>query len=254
MSEKNILHEITEEETTYDCNGRNLPLFIAGPASNKKAPALILVHEIFGLNDHIRDVARRFAAQGIRTFATDLFHGRENMPEDKNDLQGMRAVWEKIPDGELIGDLQVLFLAITKRQDVITQSIGTLGYCMGGAIAFMFACSNPSVAFAIDYYGRVKYPELTTEKPKHPIDYAVGKICPVLGIFSGIDPLITLADVELFEQTAMKYASHAEVKVYLNAPHAFFNDRRDNYREEEAKDAWQLTLAFIDRHMSVKIH
>ncbi len=252
MSEKNILHEITEEEITYDSNGRSLPLFIAGPASPTKAPALILVHEIFGLNDHIRDVARRFAAQGIRVFATDLFHGRENLPSDKTDLGAMRAVWENIPDGELIGDLQVLFMTISKRPDVIAQSIGTLGYCMGGAISFMFACSNPAVAFAVDYYGRVKYPELSLQKPKHPIDYAVGKICPVLGIFSGIDPLIPLADVELFEQTAMKYASHAEVKVYLNAPHAFFNDRRENYREEEARDAWQLTLAFIDRHVMVK--
>ncbi|MDZ4837586.1 MAG: dienelactone hydrolase family protein [Candidatus Melainabacteria bacterium] len=244
--------ELIEETFLLETGGRKLPVFVVGP-KDIACPALIVVHEIFGLNDHIRDVARRYAREkGIRVFAPDLFEDREGVPADKNNLDAMRALWSKIPDSELIGDLQKLFTQISTRDDVLNDMVGTMGFCMGGAIALMFACLTPYITYVIDFYGRVQYPQLTEAKPKSPIDYAAGNVCPVLGIFSGIDELIPPADVELFKSTLKKYSPDVEVKVYPDAPHAFFNDTRDHYRVDAAKDAWQLTLKFIDRQISVK--
>lgn len=252
MSSNTSDYELIEDTFVFETGGRKLPVFQVGP-KDVACPALIMVHEIFGLNDHIRDVARRYAkASGLRVFAPDLFEDREGLPADKDNLDEMRALWSKIPDAELIGDLQKLFAVVSHRDDVLSDSIGTMGFCMGGAIALMFACVTPYIIFAIDFYGRVQYPELTEAKPKSPIGYAGGNVCPVLGLFSGIDPLIPVEDVELFKTTLKKFSPDVQVKIYPDAPHAFFNDRRENYRADAAKDAWELSLQFIDRQISVK--
>jgi len=249
VSEKSFV--LKEEELPFAGGGRKLPVFVVGPEEGSH-PGLILVHEIFGLNDHIRDVSRRFAAQGLRVFAPDLFFGRDGLPEDRNDLDAMRAVWANIPDEELISDLRRLHAFAASRDDVIAETIGAIGYCMGGAIAFMFACSLPHIAFVIDYYGRIRYPQLSANKPRHPIEYLRGNVCPVLGLFSGVDPLIPQEDVDLFHETLKKCSPDLVVKVYPNAPHAFFNDQRENYDKEAADDAWALTLEFIERQVVVK--
>ncbi len=245
-------HELLEEEFVLETGGRKLPVFAVGP-KDLACPGLIVIHEIFGVNEHIRDVARRYAkACGIRVFAPDLFEDRPGVPADKNDLDAMRALWAGIPDSELIGDLQKLLRTIANRDDVLSDTVGVIGYCMGGAIALMFACLTPYIAFAIDFYGRIRYPELNERKPKHPIDYIGANVCPTLGVFSGIDPLIPVGDVEQFEQVLKRHSPDVQVKIYPDAPHAFFNDRRENYRADAAKDAWELTLKFIDRQISVK--
>ncbi|MBX3074730.1 dienelactone hydrolase family protein [Candidatus Obscuribacterales bacterium] len=251
MSDSNE-RSLQEEEFLLRRNGRELPVFAVGP-NDVASAGLILIHEIFGLNEHIRDVSRRFAKTlGLRVFAPDLFADRPGLPADKNDLDGMRAVWSKIPDSELIGDLQALYQEMSKRDDVLSETVGTIGYCMGGAMALMFACSTPHIAFLIDYYGRVRYPEITETKTKHPIDYACGNVCPTLGLFSGIDSLIPVSDVEQLEDRLKQYSPDVQLKIYPDAPHAFFNDTRDHYNEAAAKDAWERTVEFINRQISVK--
>lgn len=234
-----------EQTITIDRNGRQMPVFVVGPDDDKAYPALIVVHEIFGLNDHIRDVACRFAQQNLRVFAPDLFEGAEGVPADKDtNLDAMRKVWSQIPDQQLIADMQSVFELAAARPDVVSDKIGSIGYCMGGAIAFMFACETPASAWVVDYYGRVKYPELTATKAKHPVDYASGINCPLLGVFSGCDALIPQTDIDLLQQTVSKRVE-VKIKVYPDAPHAFFNDTREHYRADAAKDAWNLTLDFI---------
>jgi Dienelactone hydrolase and related enzymes len=242
---------LKEQTTTIARNGRQMPVYIVGPDDDQAYPGLIVVHEIFGLNDHIRDVARRFAGENLRVFAPDLFEGAEGVPEDRN-LDGMRKVWSQIPDAQLIEDMQSVFELAAARPDVLAEKIGCIGYCMGGAIAFMFACQTPASAWVIDYYGRVKYPELTQAKTKHPVDYAATISCPVLGLFSGCDALIPQSDIDLLEQSVAKRVD-VEVRVYPDAPHAFFNDTREHYREDAAKDAWNLTMDFIRRHSEVGV-
>lgn len=240
-------HELEEQLIEIDRDGRKMPLFIAGPQAAGHYPAVIIVHEIFGLNDHIKDVARRFAREGMLAYAPDLFEGYPGLPDDRNDLNGMRAVWSKIPDANLITDLQSVLDMAQLNDCVGSNRVGTIGYCMGGAIAYMFACSSQSIAWVADYYGRIFYPQLSETKPKHPIDYTNTLQCPVLGLFSGVDELIPEDHIEQLRTRLEKTGRPYEIKVYADAKHAFFNDQREFYHAEAAQDAWKRTLEFITR-------
>jgi carboxymethylenebutenolidase len=233
--------------------GRQLPVYIAGPDDSKSYPGLILIHEIFGLNEHIKDVARRFARQSLRVYAPDLFAAANGLPEDRHNLDAMRKVWSELPDSELIDDLKAVLEFALASKEVKTNQIGTLGFCMGGAIAYMFGCSEPRVSWIIDFYGRIRYPLLSDKKPKHPVDYTAGLKCPVLGLFSGIDELIPPADRQLLAEQIESQGKHLTLKVYENAPHAFFNDSREHYRAEAAEDAWRLSLDFITRICQARV-
>jgi carboxymethylenebutenolidase len=239
--------DIKEETVHLDRNGRQMPVYIAEPVADRQSPAIIIVHEIFGLNDHIKDVTRRFAAQGLVAYAPDLFAGAgaDNPPADRSDLNAMRELWQNIPDSQLIADMQAVFTMADKADNVDSQRIGTIGYCMGGAIALMFACSTPAVAWVADYYGRVRYPQLSATKPQHPLDYVHTLRSPFLGLFSAKDELIPPEDIAALTERLQSTGQHFEMKVYENAGHAFFNDRRETYNSEAATDAWKRTLQFI---------
>ncbi len=245
---------LKDEEIFLERDGRKMPVFISGPDSNDVLPGLIIVHEIFGLTDHIKDLAQRFAKLNMRAYAPDLFSGVEGAPLDsagRENLDLMREVWSKIPDNQFISDLRAVLVQMQRSKIVSHDKIGAIGYCMGGAIALMFASESPELSWIADYYGRIKYPSLTKTKPKHPIDYVGALQCPMLGIFAGIDPLIPKSDIEdLSKQLEVHGKSH-KIKVYPRAPHAFFNDRRPHYNAEAATDAWQITLAFINSSNSV---
>jgi len=239
--------KLKESLFNIDRDGRSMPVFCVGPDDARPYPGLIVVHEIFGLNEHIEDVSRRFAGQGLRVYAPDLFAESSGLPEDRNDLDAMRKVWSAIPDQQLIDDLKSVLALAQSSSDVRSDQIGAIGYCMGGAIAFMFACHAPELAWVADYYGRIYYADTTATKPKHPIDYSDGLNCPVLGIFSGIDELIPIAHVEEFTKRLTAQGKGVEVKIYEDAPHAFFNDTRPKYHAAAARDAWARTLDFIAR-------
>jgi len=159
----------------------------------------------------------------------------------------MRTAWSKIPDSTLIADLQTILALAQANDHVDSDKIGTIGFCMGGAIAFMFACSSPSIAWVVDFYGRIFYPQLSDAKPKHPIDYTYLS-CPVLALFAGIDELITPEHVEAFKTKLAESGKAHEVDVYHDAKHAFFNDQREFYDPDAAEDAWKRTLEFIAKH------
>lgn len=240
--------QLDEKSITLDRNGREMPVYVSAPSgSGAPLPGVIVIHEIFGLNDHIKDISRRFSREGFVAFAPDLFDGHDGVPTDKNDLGAMRECWSKIPDATFVADLQALMDLAQADERVQGDNIGVIGYCMGGAMGFMFAASTPSVAWCADYYGRIKYPELTAAKAKHPIDYSETLKCPVIGLFSGQDELIPPAHVQELEQRVKAKGVRSDFKIYDDAKHAFFNDTRDFYNEKAAKDAWQRTLNFVSK-------
>ena len=240
-------HNIIEQMVLVPLGGRDLPVFSAEQDKHVRRPAVIIIHEIFGLNEHIKEIARRFAQKGMIAFAPDLFAGAPGLPEDRSDINAMRSVWQGIPDSQLMEDLQSIYRHAIKHPDVMADKVGTAGFCMGGAIAFMFACTSSQIAWVADFYGRIYYPELTPNKPKHPIDYVNTLNCPVLGIFAGQDELITQEHVANLTARLQESRQRFEIKVYENAKHAFFNDTREHYNAEAAQDAWNLTLDFISR-------
>lgn len=247
---------IVTEWIDFDGPNHKIPVFTAQPGHEQKLPALILIHEIFGVSEHIKELSTRFARQGLRVFAPELFAAAPNFPKDevkKEDLNTMREVWSSIPDTALIDDLKAILFEIQKSNNVIPDAIGTVGYCMGGAIAFMFAASAEEISFAIDYYGRIKYPQLTNLKPAHPLDFASSLKCPLLCVFAGQDELITAEHIELLKAKLEEVNTNFEVKVFENAPHAFFNDTREHYQPQAASQAWNITLNFIEEHTRIPV-
>lgn len=241
--------EIYEKEISISRPFGNLPVFCAGPDDKKAHPGLIIIHEIFGVNEHIKDLCRRFARQSFVVYAPDLFACSPILPKDRNDLEGMRTVWAAIPDDQLIGDLQAVFSELRANKGVKPDSIGAIGYCMGGAIAFMFACRTPLLSWVVDYYGRIYYSQITQYKARHPISYTGGLNCPLLGLFAGVDELIPDSHIQDLQKKLNELGKKYQIKVYPSAKHAFFNDQREFYHHDAANDAWQLTLAFMEANV-----
>lgn len=236
---------LDEQTITVSGQAGEVPVFVARPADGKTYPGLIVVHEIFGLNDHIRAVARKFAEEGMTVYAPCLFaHAK---PSDQEDLAVMRKVWAGIPDSQFIGDLQKVFEQLKKSEYVQASNVGVIGFCMGGAIAYMFVCETPEIAWVADFYGRIFYPELTATKPKHPIDYTAALPCPMLGIFAGIDDLITHEHIMFLKKALYDHKKDGQVMIFEDAHHAFFNDEREFYNAAAAEESFQMTLDLAQR-------
>lgn len=229
-------------------DGKSISAFIARPEEQGKYPAVIVIHEIFGLADHIKDVTMRFAREGYVAIAPNLF-SREEPIEARDDLQVMRRLVQSIPDARILKDLDATIDHLSVLTFVDDTRIGATGFCMGGLYAFLLAAHTTRLRVAADFYGRITYPERTDLKPEAPLDVAGRVNCPILGIFGDADTVVPLDDVERLRDELKRHRKPFQMKVYPNAPHAFFNDTRDSYRPDMAKDAWGRMLTFFWKYL-----
>jgi len=208
--------------------------FLARPKQPNGYPAVIVIHEIWGLADHIKDVAARLAQEGYVALAVDLFD-RKLVTK----LEEGREIRQTLTEEKTMGDLNGAFNYLRTFDYVMPNRIGSIGFCMGGGLSLLLACRNSSLAAAVIFYGR---------NPT-PIDLVKNVACPILGNYAGADKGITESDINLLKQALTKHGKQFDVKVYPGAPHAFFNDTKDSYRPEAAKDAWERTLAFLNENL-----
>jgi len=207
--------------------------FLARPKDVGKHPAVIVIHEIWGVVDHIKDVSRRLAKEGYVALAVDLF-GRP-----VSSLEEARKLREELSEDRIMGDLNGAFKYLQSLEYVQPKRIGSIGFCMGGGLSLLLACHNKELAAAVVFYGR---------NPT-PIDLVKNVQCPILGNYAGADMAIKEADISLLKDTLTRYGKVFDVKIYPGAPHAFFNDTRESYRGEAAKDAWKRTLDFYNKYL-----
>ncbi|HKZ94659.1 MAG TPA: dienelactone hydrolase family protein [Candidatus Bathyarchaeia archaeon] len=207
---------------------------LARPKTADKYPAVIVIHEIWGLVDHIKDVATRLAHEGYVALAVDLFDRKI-----VTNLEEGRELRQKLTEEKNLGDLNGAFNYLKTLEYVKPDHIGSIGFCMGGGFSLQLACRNPELAAAVIFYGR---------NPT-PIDLVKGIQCPILGNYAGADMGITEQDINLLKQALAKHGKQFDIKVYPGAPHAFFNDTGERYRPEAAKDAWERTLTFFNKHL-----
>jgi carboxymethylenebutenolidase len=213
---------------------RNTIGFVARPKDAGKYPGVIVIHEIWGLVDHIKDVSKRLANEGYVALAVDLFEG-----ETASDLEAARSFREKFTEEKILADLKGGFDFLTALQYMNPKRIGSVGFCMGGGLSLLFACHNKNLAATVVFYGR---------NPS-PIDQVRNINCPVLCNYAGADYGITESDINLLKETLTKCGKIFDLKIYPGAPHAFFNDTRGSYRPEAAKDAWERTLQFYAQYL-----
>jgi carboxymethylenebutenolidase len=208
--------------------------FLARPRKEETYPGVIVIHEIWGLVDHVKDIAMRMAREGFVALAVDLFEGKT-----VSKLEEGRKFREQFTEQKILEDLKGAFNHLKTLPYMNPKYIGSVGFCMGGGLSLLLACHCKELAAAVVFYGR---------NPS-PIDLVKNIECPVLGNYAGADMAITESDINLLKQTLTRYGKVFDVKIYPGAPHAFFNDTRESYRPEAAKDAWNRTLQFFNKYL-----
>jgi carboxymethylenebutenolidase len=218
------------------------PTYYARPDGVDNLPVILIGEEIFGLHEHIRDVARRFAKRGFFAVAPDYLV-RYGDPMAAPDIDAIRAIVAKVPDAETMRVFdEALAFAKSRGADVARAAV--TGFCWGGRIAWLYAAHNPKLAACVAWYGRLDGAR-TSEQPLWPIDVAGEIMVPTLGLYGGDDPGIPRYLIEEMKQKLAAAGAPAGVIVYDKAPHGFFADYRPSYRAHDANDAWGRMLAFL---------
>jgi carboxymethylenebutenolidase len=239
---------LKHEEIEFRSGDATIRAFLCRPKAAGRYPAVIVIHEIFGLVDHIRDVTCRLAQAGYVGLAPDLYTREGGAPEGM-DFTKLREFVGKIADARMVGDLQAGMRALRSRDDVRGDRIGSVGFCMGGLYSLLLAGRTPDLKAAVAFYGRLVYPEKTEHKPTAPMDLVKEMQAAIQGHFGGDDQAIPVESVEKFKAALAQNGKTHEIYIYEGAPHAFHNDTRPSYRADAAKQAWTRTLAWFDRHL-----
>jgi carboxymethylenebutenolidase len=223
----------------------------ADASRSRQYPGIVVVMEAFGLNQHIKDVARRIAAEGYVTLAPDVYYRERNSVVGYQQLPEAIRLMSGLWDDKVVADMSAAIAALGARPAVRAGGVGMTGFCMGGRITFLTACRNAAIKAAVPFYGGgIASGQASAQTPSVPIDLASQLRCPVLAFFGADDPFIPPADIERVRSTLAACGPQHEVVVYDGAPHGFFCDERDSYRPDAAKDAWKRTLAFFAKHLA----
>jgi carboxymethylenebutenolidase len=223
-----------------------IPAYRALPKQGKRHSLVLVVQEIFGVHEHIKDVCRRFARRGYFAIAPELF-ARQGDVSKLSDIAEIRKIVAQVPDAQVLSDLDasVAWAKSTERADA--ERLGMTGFCWGGRITWLYAAHSSALRAGVAWYGR-----LTGDKnhvtPRHPLDLANELRAPVLGLYGEEDQGIPVASVREME-AALKDGSPAarrsQIKLYPLAGHAFFADYRPQYRKQPAEDGWKRLLSWF---------
>lgn len=232
-------------EVTIQAGDFDLPAYRARPEGDGPFPIVVVVSEIFGVHEHIADVARRFAKLRYLAVAPELFvrQGDAKSTSDVNTL--LATIVSKVPDAQVMGDIDAC-VTWAKANGGDAGRLGITGFCWGGRIVWLYAAHSPSLKAGVAWYGRL-VGDKTETTPAHPVDLAPRIKAPVLGLYGGQDAGIPVATVEQMQQ-ALGPGTPSAFQVYADAPHAFFADYRPSYREAAAKDGWERLLAWFKQN------
>ena len=238
---------ITAGETSIPTQGDNMPAYHARPKNAQGAlPIVIVIQEIFGVHEHIRDLCRRLALEGYLAVAPELYF-RQGDPNDYNDIPGLFSnLVTKVPDAQVLADLDHVANWAARNGGDPHRLLAT-GFCWGGRISWLYAAHNPQLKAAVAWYGKL-VGEKTLNSPKHPVDIATDLNAPVLGLYGAEDTGIPLDTVETMRHALRAANATAEIVVYPGAGHAFNADYRPSYHAESAKDGWQRMLAWFQQY------
>ena len=224
----------------------SIPGYAAMPASGKNFPVVLVIHEIFGVHEHIKDVARRLAQRGYLAVVPAVFSRVEDVTKLKT-IDEIRPVVAKVRDADVMSDLDAA-LAYAKGTGVAdVKKLAVTGFCGGGRYTWLYAAHNPNVKAAVAWYGPV-VGQATAERPKHPIDVVKELKAPVLSLYGDADGGIPNDTVWKMREALAAAGKKSEIILYPEAPHAFHADYRATYRAGEARDGWAKMLHWFRRH------
>ncbi|PYM93090.1 MAG: carboxymethylenebutenolidase [Candidatus Rokuibacteriota bacterium] len=236
---------LTAGEVKVPVPDGQLPAYRAMPSTGGPFPTVLVVQEIFGVHEHIKDVCRRFAKLGYYAVAPELFARVADVTK-LTTLDEGRAAAGKAPDKQVMADLDSA-AAFAKTEKGDTARLGITGFCYGGRVAWLYSAHSPQLKAGVAWYGGITGPT-NDGRPKHPLDLVDSLKAPVLGLYAGADQGIPNTDVEKM-RAALKAANKpSEIVLYDGVPHGFHADYRPSYREKEAKDGWQRLQAWFQKN------
>ena len=237
---------LTAGEIKIPTDTGEIPGYRAMPSEGRAFPAVLVVQEIFGVHEHIKDVCRRLAKSGYLAVAPELY-GRQGDVSSLSEIDEIRKIVAKVPDAQVMTDLDATVGWIKASGDGNVEKLGVTGFCWGGRIVWLYAAHSAQVKAGVAWYGRLagKANEL---QPAHPLDMAASLKAPVLGLYGGGDQGIPLETVEQMKQALRAADSPSTIIVYPDTPHAFYADYRSSYRKEAAEDGWRRLLAWLKEH------
>ena len=237
-------------EVSIPVSDGKIPGYRAKPSGKTNLPIILVVQEVFGVHEHIRDICRRLAHQGYYAIAPSLY-ARQGDP-GKYDMDHLKELFNnivaKVPDAEVMSDLDSA-VAFASGDGADTARLGVVGFCWGGRIVWLYAAHNQKVKAGVSFYGALRAPATVSPlRPKYPLDLVSDINAPVLAFYGGQDKGIKVTDIE-----EMKAAMHdagkndCKFELFPDAQHGFFADYRPSYNEKDAKQAWREWLAWMKK-------
>jgi carboxymethylenebutenolidase len=223
-----------------------LPAYAAAPAGPGPFPVILVIEEIFGVHEYIKDVCRRLARLGYLAVAPELYARIADLSKMTDANRIVREVILKAPDATMLADLDsAASWAAAHRGDA--ARLGVMGFCRGGRDAWLYAEHNPRLKAAVAFYGPVAGPTSAIQ-PATPLDLAAGLKAPLLGLYGGADDSISQADVQEAARRARRAGQDVRIELFPGAPHGFHADYRASYDHDAAVAAWAEALAWFKAH------
>jgi carboxymethylenebutenolidase len=236
---------ITAGEVKVPVKGGEMPAYQAMPDKGGPFPTVLVVHEAWGVHEHIKDICRRLAKAGYFAIAGELW-ARQGNAAAARDMDETRKIMSSVPTDQVMSDLDatVAYAKSTGKAD--TAKLAVTGFCWGGFGTWMYAAHNPGLKAAVAWYGGDRKP--SELQPKNPLD-VIGELkCPVLALYGGQDQSIPKETIDKRQEACKAAGKTCEVKIYPDAPHGFNADYRPSYRADDAKEAWGLMLAWFKKN------
>lgn len=234
---------LTAGTISITVNGQAVPVYRAQPAGKTNLPTVLVISEIFGVHEHIADVARRFAKLGYLALAPDLFVRQGDPKAYPTIPELIKEVVSKVPDQQVMQDLDAV-VAYAKANGGNTDKLGITGFCWGGRITWLYSAHNPAVKAGVAWYGQLVGTK-SELNPKSAVDLAPDLKVPVLRLYGAKDTGISLDNIATMKAALAQGKSKSEFIVFANSGHAFHADYRPSYVEADAKEGWKKCLEWF---------
>jgi len=238
---------LTAGEVKIPTSGGDIPAYRAMPNSGGPFPVVLVVQEIFGVHEHIKDVCRRLAKLGYLAIAPEMYarQGDVSKMTDINEI--ISKVVSKVPDAQVMADLDATVAWAEKSGKGEVDKLGITGFCWGGRVVWLYAAYSPRLKAGVAWYGRLvgQASDLT---PKYPVDIAATLKAPVLGLYGGADSGIPPETVEQMQKALQAAKSPSQIVLYPDTPHGFYADYRPSYRKDEAQNGWQRLQEWFKKY------
>ena len=239
---------LVDGEVLIETKSGSIPAYVATPDKGHAFPMILVVQEIFGVHEHIKDVCRRFAKIGYCAAAPELYYRQGDASKLSDNKEIFANIVSKVSDEQVMSDLDATVAYARRMGMAHNDKLGITGFCWGGRITWLYTAHNPKVKAGVAWYGRV-VGDKNAMNPSHPIDVVARINAPVLGLYGGADAGIPNDSVDKMRAALKAAGKKSEIHTYPDTPHAFHADYRPSYRKDQAADGWKRATEWFKKNL-----